>query len=195
MRKGLTEDYLSFTAWQLLRYVRSVGGTTSGSLKWTFDDGSTSGISYFASLYGGYIDLSYKIDGRPVSYRVEIRNTPCHFGGFRFWFTCPLICNGQRCGRRVGILYLNGDYFGCRHCHEIAYRSQYERRDAFTTLLRSYELLDEIDQLDSLVKRRTYRGRLTKKQRKLERLGDLAVSTHRKSLMLHFTKELVHQEL
>lgn len=195
MRKGLTDDYISFTAWQLFRYVRNAGGVTSGSLKWTYDDGSTSGISYSASLYERYINLSYKIDGRPISYKVEIKNTPCHFGGFRFWFICPLIYNGRRCGRRVGVLYLNGDYFGCRQCHDIAYRSQYERRDAFATLLHSYDLLDEIDRLDSLIKRRTYRGRLTRKQRKLERLGDLAISTHRKSLMLHLRNKLGHQEL
>ena len=41
------------------------------------------------------------------------------------------------CGRRVGKLYLapSGHYFGCRHCHELTYRSAQEH-DQRTDLFR-----------------------------------------------------------
>ena len=47
--------------------------------------------------------------------------TPCHYGGWRPWFLCPLL----GCGRRVAILY-GGMYFGCRQCYRLAYQSQRE---------------------------------------------------------------------
>ena len=51
----------------------------------------------------------------------------CNFGGYRWWFICPLVVNGNVCGRRVGALYLGGEeYFGCRHCYNLTYECQKE---------------------------------------------------------------------
>ena len=60
-----------------------------------------------------------------LDYKVQLERTPCYFGGFRYWFTCPLVINNIPCGRRVGKLYLppGGIYFGCRHCYDLTYRS------------------------------------------------------------------------
>mgnify|MGYP000471735892 CR=1 FL=1 len=52
---------------------------------------------------------------------VRISATPCHYGGHRYWFTCP----AQGCGRRVAKLY-SGRIFACRHCYQLAYPSQRE---------------------------------------------------------------------
>ncbi len=59
---------------------------------------------------------------------IELTWTPCRFGGRRWWFRCPLIRNGQLCGRRVAKLYLppGGRYFGCRHCYDLTYTSAQE---------------------------------------------------------------------
>ncbi len=58
--------------------------------------------------------------------RVGLEQTPCHFGGGRFWFRCP------PCVRRVAKLYLPAGelYFLCRHCHNLTYAScrGYSRR-------------------------------------------------------------------
>ena len=56
---------------------------------------------------------------------VVLQTTHPHFGGLRWWFTCPLVVNGRPCRRRVGKLYLppNGLYFGCRHCYDLTCRS------------------------------------------------------------------------
>jgi hypothetical protein len=59
----------------------------------------------------------------PISYKVSLVSTPCHYGNKRWWFICPLGMDGQACNRRVGILYLRGRYFGCRHCHDLTYTS------------------------------------------------------------------------
>ena len=37
-----------------------------------------------------------------------------------------LVRNNVACGRRVRKLYLSGRYFGCRHCHNLTYRSRQE---------------------------------------------------------------------
>jgi hypothetical protein len=54
----------------------------------------------------------------PLDQRVGLARTPCNYGGERTWFLCPM------CERRVAVLFLRGDYFLCRYCHRVAYRSQ-----------------------------------------------------------------------
>ncbi len=59
--------------------------------------------------------------------KIELVSTPCYYGGHRWWFICPLVVNGNVCGRRVGVLYLgDGEYFGCMHCYDLAYLCQKE---------------------------------------------------------------------
>ena len=56
---------------------------------------------------------------------IHLETTRPHFGGVRWWFTCPFVVDGTPCGRRVGKLYLpvGRRYFGCRHCYDLTYRS------------------------------------------------------------------------
>ena len=60
-----------------------------------------------------------------LDYPVRLQTTVCHYGGLRYWFTCPAV----GCGRRVAVMYLGGKYFACRHCYRLAYRSQRETDD------------------------------------------------------------------
>lgn len=60
-----------------------------------------------------------------AEYAISIDRTTCHFGGSRPWFLCPAV----NCGRRVAILYNNGQ-FCCRHCCGLTYESQREQWDA-----------------------------------------------------------------
>ena len=39
---------------------------------------------------------------------IRLTSTPCNYGGFRHWFSCP------SCGKRVSVLY--GFRLQCRHC-------------------------------------------------------------------------------
>jgi len=64
------------------------------------------------------------------SYDVILTTTPCHFGGIRYWFRCPLLKpDGTPCNRRVAKLYLPPfqSHFGCRHCHDLTYTSRQMR--------------------------------------------------------------------
>ena len=71
---------------------------------------------------GGYVSVKYEIDGEPVSHYLSFTWTPCHFGGKRPWFIC------RHCGRQVGVLYILGVELRCRHCADLAYRSQSENK-------------------------------------------------------------------
>jgi hypothetical protein len=62
-------------------------------------------------------------DNENLDYHVYLTTTPVPWGGLKWWFLCPLIKNGAPCRRRVGKLYQLGRYFGCRHCHDLTYRS------------------------------------------------------------------------
>ncbi|MGZ5524415.1 MAG: hypothetical protein ACXWFF_05325 [Methylomonas sp.] len=64
-------------------------------------------------------------DWESLDYPVMLQTTACHYGGMRYWFTCP----AAGCGRRVAVLYQGGKYFACRHCYQLAYKSQRETPD------------------------------------------------------------------
>src|SRR6516162_5756583 len=56
---------------------------------------------------------------------IVLTATRTSFNALRWWFLCPFLKEGHSCNRRVGKLYLppRGTYFGCRHCHDLTYRS------------------------------------------------------------------------
>ena len=61
---------------------------------------------------------------KDFDYPVRLTTTPLPWGGQRYWFICPLV----GCGRRVSVLYLapRREYFACRHCYRLSYRSRQE---------------------------------------------------------------------
>lgn len=121
-----------------------------------------------------YIELRYTYtdhwsgEKESMNYQIRLTTTPCNFGGKRYWFICPLTKNGQYCGRRVGVLYNVGKYFGCRHCGEIAYYAQMKggkfRGSSVTA--------PDIERLEREIKRYYYRGRPTRKYRRLIRMNE-----------------------
>ena len=124
------------------------------------------------------IRLAYVIsndDGskKEIKYAIPLEVTTCNYGGERYWFTCPLYKNGeiQRCNRRVGVLYMAGDYFACRHCYELTYSSRNENRGcAHFALLSTVRMHAKMDKLAANMKRYYWRGQPTKKYRKYLRL-------------------------
>jgi len=58
---------------------------------------------------------AYDADWVPMTERIPLEHTPCHYGGSRPWFRCP------RCTRRVAVLYGEGKLFLCRHCCGLTY--------------------------------------------------------------------------
>lgn len=92
---------------------------------------------------------------REFKYKVSVTKTSCNFGGYRYWFLCPF------CNKRVGAIYKGGDYFACRHCYVLTYKSsnlsRFERR--FGRVLNTLELKD----LENAVKIKYRKGKITKK--------------------------------
>ena len=102
-----------------------------------------------------------------IDYIVPLTWTPCTYGGKRYWFLCPLGINSLACGRRVGVLYRVGKYFGCRHCMRIAYTSQ-----MYGGSYKGFVSCPDIEKAEAEVKRWYYKGKPTRKHRKVIRLNE-----------------------
>ena len=177
-KKHTVEDCKSISV-SFLRKSGYLSGFQSGRIVWTNRAGEeTASMSATVSTSGGehYMRLSYAMTDRNTGkesrfdYKVQLEATPCHLGGVRWWFICPLSVNGVRCGRRVGVLYRapRADYYGCRHCHNLSYESRNERRYGRVAYLgHCWTLSTRIEKLQEQTKRWTYRGVPTKRMRRL----------------------------
>jgi hypothetical protein len=127
-----------------------------------------------------YAKVNYTITDRNTGektdydYKIPLVTEPCHFGGVRYWFICPLSRNGVPCGRRAGTLFLSpgSKYFGCRHCHDLSYESRNEcRLGRFGGLGYVLKAERQIEELEEKVKRRAWRGRPTRKVRRINAIS------------------------
>jgi hypothetical protein len=122
-----TEDYLSIDARQWQRDGVLVAGTNYIST-WSRAGQELGNIGVKAEQ--GQVTLSYSwqqndSEAQRLDYPVGLETTSCHYGGVRYWFTCPT----ENCGKRVAKLYLSDKYFSCRQCCRLAYYSQREAQD------------------------------------------------------------------
>ncbi len=118
-----------------------------------------------------YTQTNSSGEKKDFDYRVPLERTNCHFGGTRFWFKCSLYKRGMYCGKRVGVLYKDGDWFGCRHCYELTYSSRNANRGyKHYPLFRILELETQAEKLEMKSRNYTYRGVPTKKRQKLEKI-------------------------
>ena len=124
MENGLTLDLN-----QLIRQRDILPGRhISGSLMWSdaHSGEKIASIDFEASLISeghAWARLRYIDGGQLMDYRVQIQASPCHYGGMRWWWVCPIS------GLRVAKLYLppGATTFAPRQIYRLAYRSQ---RDA-----------------------------------------------------------------
>lgn len=123
----------------------SPGLIRSGFLTWTRGDGSVSRITMTTDLIDPdcpIARLSYTVDKKPFEYSIHLTRTLPNFGGFRWWFVCPLTVGGVTCERQVRKLYLNGQFFGCRHCHNLTYKSRQEYDARLLRLMKNSGLMN-----------------------------------------------------
>ena len=151
----------------------------SGDISWSRNGEKTGSITveYIVDHTEYYLRFIYTQTDRDTgekknfNYKVQLATTPCNYGGLRYWFVCPLSVNGIPCNRRVGVLYKNGDYFGCRHCYNLTYRSKNEnRRYRYNPLFNVLTYSDRIEELESKTNRHYYAGKLTKTYQKIAKL-------------------------
>jgi hypothetical protein len=141
-KKRVAEQCHAIDTRDLKRWNLLVPGITNraSSFEWRRISGASS-VSYLLSVGAGTgaLRLTYSIKSASadLDYTVRLVTTPCHLGGVRWWFICPLTKNGIACNRRVRKLYLCGRYFGCRRCHDLTYRSSQESDSRVYALARA----------------------------------------------------------
>lgn len=75
-------------------------------------------------------DVACGRERRRITQRILFQTTTPHFGGRRWWFSCPLEKEDGPCKRRTAKLYLppSDQQFGCRSCHDLSYESRKKSR-------------------------------------------------------------------
>jgi len=149
----------------------------SGTITWTsgWDESKSSvGIDVYAMDDGdSYLRIHYTQTDRDTNekkdfdYKIPLTTTPCRYGGKRYWFTCPWYKSGRYCGRRVATLYKDGGYFACRHCYNLTYASR-----NLSGRYKGFVSIPDIEEAEMKVKRYYYRGKPTRKYRRVIRLNE-----------------------
>jgi hypothetical protein len=183
-KKDTVEDGTKLSIFKLKEFglLGDYHGTT---LTWTRSlSGHKNSVGIVVDVTGEpYVNLNYTITDRnsgektDYDYKIGLTTTQCRFGGVRYWFICPLSRNGVPCGRRVGTLFLSsgGKYFGCRHCYDLSYESRNEcRLGRFGQIGYALKADRQVEELREKIKRWTWRGRPTRKVKKLNALEQRA---------------------
>ena len=182
--KTTVEQATQLSIFKLKEYGLLDGHYHTSTLTWTWGlSGRKNSIGITVDVDGveSYVKVNYTTTDRSTGiktdydYKISLTTTPCHFGGVRYWFICPFCNNGVSCGRRVGTLHLasGGNHFGCRHCYNLSYNSRNEPRLARPGGI-GYSIVTDrkIEELYSQIKRWTWRGKPTRKHRKLLKLQE-----------------------
>jgi hypothetical protein len=160
-----TEDYKQISIyWLKKENLLRPDNWTSGNIVWKNDQ-----FTVWYSLSTKPDDMYINLTHGDLNYRVELVTTLCHLGGVRFWFICPLVRDDKPCGRRVGVLYKAGKYFGCRHCYGLQYHSQsISYRKSFYAAIHVLEAYDRINKSET--HRQWYAGKPTRHNNASNRL-------------------------
>jgi len=171
-----------------------------GSVVWTSNDGTKNSISieltneeYEKHLRLIYTQTDYDTEEKKdFNYKIPLTTTDCYFGGQRYWFICPLYHNKIYCGRRVAVLYKGGDYFGCRHCYDLAYSSQNEdRRYKMYGLFKILDIEKQMADLEEQITTPFYNGKPTKKYKKLLKLRQQMYNVDVESITRNLHKNML----
>ncbi len=124
---NVTEDYRQI---DIRRWQRDGLLFHGNHINWQWSRNGEKIASIMAKVETGRLKLIYNYRAKntdkweSLDYPIRLQTTSCHFGGVRYWFTCPAV----GCGRRVAILYSGGKYYACRHCYQLKYASQKESK-------------------------------------------------------------------
>lgn len=171
--KGTVEQRSDLSIFRLKQWGY-LEGCHGGTLTWTWGlSGRQNSIGLWVDTVSSepFAKVNYTVTDRTdgskqdYDYRIRLLTTPCNLGGRRFWFCCP------HCGRRSGVLHIDGGLFVCRLCANLTYESRNESRMGRPGGI-GYFLVCErrADEIRKKMKRRTWRGRPTRKMLRIERL-------------------------
>ena len=170
-------DFIRKLRISLLKKEGYLDSPKTGVIEWRNEDEvSAIDIESHVDEYHPYIRLSYsQIDNegekKNFDYKVLLHRTSCNYGGYRYWFLCPLARNGMMCGNRSAVLYKAGDYFGCRHCYNLTYWCRKHNTNySLNHWFRSRKALNKMMALEAEIKRADYGGKITKKRKRLNKV-------------------------
>lgn len=177
MNKNKADDTKKIST-SFLNKHKFLVGRRSGNMTWTTtsmwsEHKSEVGIEVSIMNDDNYLRIRYNQTDRDTNekkefdYKIPLTTTHCQYGGKRYWFICPWYKNGVYCGKRVGTLYKDGDYFACRHCYNLTYASRNTSRK-----YRNFVSLPDVEKAESEVKRYYYKGNPTKKYKRLLKLTE-----------------------
>jgi hypothetical protein len=150
-------------------------GCKSGNITWSRNGEETGSVSFVTNITDSdkYLRLIYHQTDRDTGektdfdYKIPLVTSPCHFGGVRYWFQCPWYANGVYCWRRVGVLYLGGKYFACRHCYNLTYNCR--NLSGISKLIGQVISESDLERFEAEAKRKNYRGKMTRKYKRFIR--------------------------
>jgi len=140
------------------------GEWKSGNINWFQGDIKTGWISFSVNMLNinPYLELTYKYNGTPVNYSLQIVSIPSNIGrGSIFYLVCPV--TGKRCRKLYGI--------GERFLHRSAFRGCYYEKQTYSKrnrdLFRSFEMLNDTDKAYDMIHskhfKKYYAGKPTKR--------------------------------
>lgn len=147
-RKLTVEECVQLdSAWMTRERCFDPDGCPEGTITWR--DGWSkrvlTSVSYSVCLEQKLIYLTHTVRSSqdPRQYPVRLTTTELPWPGKRWWFRCPVERAGVLCGRRVAKLYLppGAESYGCRNCHDLAYRSTQDSHKYDRMFEQSSELL------------------------------------------------------
>lgn len=167
-KKIESNDLPGITVFDLKRCGLLVGSSAIGDISWSQTSLFSKRVVLAVCVHTFLDDDPYiLITGfgeTQLSQSIRLTTTKCWYGGKRYWFLCP----GGNCKHyRVGKLYLLNGEFACRNCHRLTYHS----RNAPD--LKAFSIFNDIivaDRLRKQIGRELYRGKPTRRQRKLDEL-------------------------
>jgi len=150
-------------------------GLVKRNIKWSINGEPTGNIDITIDISSETpkITFSYKlrkhgeVEWNDINFSFNLESIPCRFGGKKWFYVCELYSNGKYCGKRSRVLYMTGDYFGCRKCANLSYESCNENkrfRGGIWKVFLNETKADEYYQEN--VKRHFYKGKATKKYQK-----------------------------
>lgn len=176
MQTKLESDYLLKIDASFLSREGYFRQSKSGILTWTqMNTGDKNRVSIYFDETENTLRISYTVtdyDGEKndINYKVKVVTTKCNYGGERFWFICPLQKKGIPCGRRIRVLYQGQDYFGCRHCYDLTYKSRNQTKTYREYPYSTMDAYFKIEDIEKDMKIRFYNGKPTRKQKQIDKL-------------------------
>ena len=128
-RKTTIEECQSMNIHFLKEYgYLKLGEYKFGTMRWLRNGEERGSISISVDAENSFLRVFYISTDRQTGekkekdYNIFLTKTSCHYGGFRYWFICPV------CNKKMGTLHLKGKSdFTCRHCLNLSYVLYYKQ--------------------------------------------------------------------